>query len=35
VLLFALWTLLASVHLLRRTWRQPAPAAAAAAVARA
>jgi hypothetical protein len=35
LLLFALWTLLASVHLLRRTWRQPAPAAAAAAVARA
>jgi hypothetical protein len=28
LLLFALWTLLASVHLLRRTWRQPAPAAA-------
>jgi len=26
---FALWTLLASVHLLRRTRRQPVPAAAA------
>jgi hypothetical protein len=35
LLLFALWTLLASVHLLRRTWRQPANAAAAGAVARA
>jgi len=35
LLLFALWTLLASVHLLRRTWRQPAPAAATGAVARA
>lgn len=29
LLLFALWTLLASVHLLRRTWRQLAPATAA------
>jgi len=27
VLLFALWTLLASVHLLRRTWHSPAPVA--------
>ena len=35
LLLFALWTLLASVHLLRRTWRRPAPAAAAEAMARA
>jgi hypothetical protein len=35
LLLFALWTLLASVHLLRRTWRRPANAAAAGAVARA
>jgi hypothetical protein len=26
LLLFALWTLLTSVHLLRRTWRKPAPA---------
>ena len=34
LLLFLLWTLLASVHLLRRTWRVPAPAAAAEAVAR-
>lgn len=34
LLLFLLWTLLASVHLLRRTWRQPAPAGAAEAVAR-
>jgi hypothetical protein len=25
LLLFLLWTLLASVHLLRRTWRKPAP----------
>jgi hypothetical protein len=25
LLLFALWTLLTSVHLLRRTWRKPAP----------
>jgi hypothetical protein len=25
LLLFALWTLLASVHLLRRTWHSPAP----------
>jgi hypothetical protein len=33
LLLFLLWTLLASVHLLRRTWRVPAPAAAAEAVA--
>jgi hypothetical protein len=35
LLLFLLWTLLASVHLLRRTWRKPAPALAAKAVARA
>jgi len=35
LLLFLLWTLLASVHLLRRTWRKPAPVAAAQAVARA
>ena len=35
LLLFLLWTLLASVHLLRRTWRQPAPAPAVEAVARA
>jgi len=35
LLLFLLWTLLASVHLLRRTWRVPAPAAAAEAMARA
>jgi hypothetical protein len=35
LLLFLLWTVLASVHLLRRTWRTPAPAAAAEAVARA
>jgi len=35
LLLFLVWTLLASVHLLRRTWRQPASAAAAEAVARA
>ena len=35
LLLFLLWTLLASVHLLRRTWRKPAPAPAAEAVARA
>jgi hypothetical protein len=35
LLLFLLWTLLASVHLLRRTWRKPAPAAAAQAMARA
>ena len=27
LLLFALWTLLASVHLLRRTWHSPAPVA--------
>ena len=27
LLLFALWTLLTSVHLLRRTWRKPLPAA--------
>ncbi len=26
LLLFVLWTLLTSVHLLRRTWRKPAPA---------
>lgn len=35
LLLFLLWTLLASVYLLRRTWRKPAAAAAAQAVARA
>ena len=35
LLLFLLWTLLASVHLLRRTWRKPAPAPAAKVVARA
>jgi len=35
LLLFALWILLASVHLLRRGWRTSAPAAAAEAVARA
>jgi len=35
LLLFLLWTLLASVHLLRRTWRKPAPAPAVEAVARA
>jgi len=35
LLLFLLWTLLASVHLLRRTWRTPAPVGAAEAVARA
>ena len=35
LLLFALWILLASVHLLRRSWRTSAPAAAAEAVARA
>jgi hypothetical protein len=35
LLLFALWILLASVHLLRRSWRISAPAAAAEAVARA
>ena len=34
LLLFLLWTLLASVHLLRRTWRKPAPAPAAEAMAR-
>ena len=34
LLLFLLWTLLASVHLLRRTWRKPAPVPAAEAVAR-
>jgi hypothetical protein len=27
LLLFLLWTLLTSVHLLRRTWREPVPAA--------
>jgi hypothetical protein len=32
LLVFVLWTLLASVHLLRRTWRQPAPAPQAEAV---
>jgi hypothetical protein len=31
-LLFLLWTLLTSVHLLRRTWRKPAPVARAQAV---
>ena len=35
LLLFALWILLASVHLLRRSWRTSVPAAAAEAVARA
>jgi hypothetical protein len=35
LLLFLLWTLLASVHLLRRTWRKPAPVPAAEAMARA
>ena len=35
LLLFALWILLASVHLLRRSWRTPVPAAAAGAMARA
>ena len=35
LLLFALWILLASVHLLRRSWRTPVPAAAAEAVAHA
>jgi hypothetical protein len=35
LLLFALWILLASVHLLHRSWRISAPAAAAEAVARA
>jgi hypothetical protein len=35
LLLFILWTLLASVHLLRRTWHKPAPAAQAQATARA
>jgi hypothetical protein len=35
LLLFLLWILAASVHLLRRTWRKPAPAAAAQAMARA
>ena len=35
LLLFLLWILLASVHLLRRTWRTPAPVGAAEAVARA
>jgi hypothetical protein len=33
LLLFLLWTLLASVHLLRRTWRKPVRAAQAEAVA--
>ena len=33
LLLFILWTLLASVHLLRRTWRKPVPAAQAQATA--
>lgn len=28
LLLFLVWTLLASLHLLRRTWRKPAPVAA-------
>ena len=35
LLLFLLWTLLASVHLLRRTWRKPVPAAHAQATAHA
>jgi hypothetical protein len=35
LLLFLLWILAASVYLLRRTWRKPAPAAAAEAMARA
>ena len=35
LLLFAVWTLLASVHLLRRTWRKPAHAPQTEAVARA
>jgi hypothetical protein len=35
LLLFLLWTLLASVHLLRRTWRKPVSARQAEAVARA
>ncbi len=35
LLLFLLWTLFASVYLLRRTWRKPAPVPAAEAVARA
>jgi len=35
LLLFLLWTLLASVYLVRRTWRQPASVATAEAVARA
>ena len=35
LLLFLLWTLLTSLHLLRRTWRKPAPAPATEAVARA
>jgi hypothetical protein len=35
LLLFLLWTLLTSVHLLRREWRRPVPAARAEAVARA
>lgn len=34
LLLFLLWTLFASVYLLRRTWRKPAPVPAAEAVAR-
>jgi steroid 5-alpha reductase family enzyme len=35
LVLFLLWTLLASVHLLRRTWRKPVPVAHAQATARA
>jgi hypothetical protein len=35
LLLFILWTLLASVHLLRRTWHKPVPAAQAQATAHA
>ena len=34
LLLFLLWTLFASVYLLRRTWRKPAPVSAAEVVAR-
>jgi hypothetical protein len=34
LLLFLLWTLFASVYLLRRTWRKPAPVPVAEAVAR-
>ena len=35
LLLFLLWTLLASMHLLRRTWRKPVPVAHAQATAHA